>query len=241
MKHIFFLLVVCCLSKTFVYSQTPLRFRAGLSLGAVATDIPGMDTRDVDSDFKKLGFSFGGLINTQFSKNTLQLEINFTQKGSQQDPDTLNEGYYRLNLNYIDIPLIFRHKIHVNIRKKPMDRLEVEGGVSVERLVGYSFTDATNYPGQVNKNAFNNTTASILAGLNFNFSQNLYFCLRYSNSFIPALKRQNIPLHLIRYAYNSGNNQVVLFSVKYVFGSPNPTVSDGKGSKPAGVPALIPQ
>ncbi|HEV7230178.1 MAG TPA: hypothetical protein VGO45_02550, partial [Bacteroidia bacterium] len=123
-------------------------------------------------------------------------------------------------LNYIDVPVIFRHKLHMNIRRKPMDRLEIEGGVSFDRLISYSYTDGTNYPRVVNPNTLNSTTGSLLAGLNFNLTPHLYFTLRYSNSFIPALKRNSVPAAFYRYAYNSGNNQVVLFAVKYVFGLP---------------------
>jgi hypothetical protein len=208
------------------FAQGPSRFRAGLSMGAVATDIPGTDTRDNDSDFKKLGFTFGAFVNSELSaKNILQLEINFTQKGAQQDPDSLNNGYFKLSLNYIDVPLIFRHKMHLNIRHKPMDKLEIEGGIALEQLISYTNIDGTNYQLPIDKNTFNTTTASILAGLNFNLTPHIYFCLRYSNSFIPAVKRNSIPAAFFRYAYNSGNNQVVLFAVKYVFGTPKALAS----------------
>jgi hypothetical protein len=226
MKHIriapfFIVLLAIAVQSLAQSSSTPSRFRAGISLGAVATDIPGTDTRDNDSDFKKLGFTFGALVSTELSaKNTLQLEINFTQKGAQQDPDTLNNDYFRLALNYIDVPLIFRHKLHLNIRRKPMDKLEIEAGASFDRLISYAYTDGTNYPRTVNPNTLNSTTASVLAGLNFHLTPHIYFTLRYSNSFIPALKRNSVPPAFYRYAYNSGNNQVVLFAVKYVFGLP---------------------
>jgi opacity protein-like surface antigen len=209
------------------------RFRAGLTFGAVATDIPGMDTRDKDSDFSKLGFSFGAIINTRVSeKNTMQLEINYVMKGSMQRPDSNNMGYFKMNLNYIEVPLIFRHTIRMNIHRKPVDRLEVEGGFSVGRLVTYSFTDESNYQQVVDVNALNFTDVSVLGGLSFNFTPNIYFTIRYSNSVIPSIKRNKIDPAFVRYTWNNGNNQVVLMSVKYVFGKPRPIAAKANTPPP---------
>jgi hypothetical protein len=197
--------------------NTP-RFRAGLTFGPVATDVHGTDTRDSDSDFSKLGFSFGLLVNTALSeKNILQFEINYIQKGAQQKPDSANNGYFRLALNYIEVPLVFRRKMHMNIRKKPNDRLDLEGGVSYARLVGYSY-NVDNYALVVDSKKLNTGEVSLLAGINYNFTPSISFGFRYSNSITPAIVRNSIPAQFFFYAYNSGNNQVVLFSFRYVLG-----------------------
>jgi hypothetical protein len=195
------------------------RFRAGLTFGAVATDIPGTDTRDKDSDFSKLGLSFGGIINTRLNeKNTLQLEINYCMKGAQQQPDSNNQGYFKMALGYIEVPILIRHTLHMNIRRKPMERLELEGGFSGGRLVNAGFTDGMNYPQPITPGSLNSTDFSVLGGLNFNFTPNIYFTLRYSNSLIPVINRNDINPAFVRYTWNNGNNQVILMAIKYVFG-----------------------
>jgi len=195
------------------------RFRAGLTFGAVATDIPGTDTRDKDSDFNKLGLSFGAIINTRLSeKNTLQLEINYVMKGAQQQPDSNNNGYFKMTLPYIEVPILMRHTLRMNIRRKPVDRLEIEYGFSGGRLFNPGFVDDSNYPQPITKNSLNYFDVSVLGGLSFNFTPNIYFTLRYSNSVIPVINRNSIDPAFVRYTWNNGNNQVVLFAVKYMFG-----------------------
>ncbi|HXC07262.1 MAG TPA: porin family protein [Bacteroidia bacterium] len=199
------------------------RFRAGLTFGPVASDIPGMDTRDKDSDFNKLGLSFGALVNTRLNeKNVLQMEINYIMKGSSQQPDSANNGYYKLALNYLEVPILIRHTLRMNIRRKPVDKLEVEYGASFARLIGYSFVGQDNYQQQVDLSKLNSTDVSALIGLNYCFTPHIYFTLRYSNSVIPSVKHNAINPDFIRYEWNNGNNQVILFGAHYVFGKDKP-------------------
>jgi hypothetical protein len=209
------------------------RFRAGLTFGAVASDIPGMDTRDKDSDFEKLGFSVGGVVNTRLNpKNVLQVEINYIQKGAQQNPDSLNMGYHRLALNYIEVPLIVRHTIRMNVRRKPVDRLEVHYGASFGRLIGYNWNE-DGYPAPIDLSRLNSNDISLLGGLSFLFTPNIAFNLRYSNSVNQALIGDAIPAYLIRYAWNNGHNQVFLMSVSYIFGGKKKKAGDDGTKAPA--------
>ncbi|MFI5148800.1 MAG: porin family protein [Bacteroidia bacterium] len=208
------------------------RFRAGLTFGPVATDITGMDTRDTDSDFNKLGISFGALVNTRLNeKNVLQLEINYIMKGSSQQPDSNNFGYYKLGLRYLEVPILVRHTMRMNIRRKQVDKLEVEGGVSFGRLIGFSWVGEDNYQQQVDQSKLNFTDVSLFAGVSYNFTPNIYFTFRYGNSVIPVIKRNAINPNFIRYEWNNGNNQTALFAVHYVFGKdrtlkPKPSAPD---------------
>src|SRR3974377_2085409 len=100
-----FLIFFC--EVAFVHAQ---RFNAGFSLGAVASDIHGMDQRDRDNDFNKLGFTVGGIVNTKVNeKNIFQMEINYIQKGSMQNPDSAHMDYYKFVADYVDVALLFRH------------------------------------------------------------------------------------------------------------------------------------
>lgn len=221
MKRGFLLIIlsfVCYLN-----TITAQRFRAGLSGGAVATDVAGADTRDNDNDFNKLGFTVGGIVNTTFrEKNTLQLEINYVQKGSLQRPDSTNNGYYKYTFNYIEVPLIFRRRLHFTLFKKPSNRFDIECGVSAARLVFSQFIGSNNYIQSFDPNEFNKTDVSILAGIDYNITSNMYFCFRYSNSVIPVTKKNPSPGPALVYlpvTFNQGNNLVFQFSFKYVFGN----------------------
>src|ERR1017187_8739910 len=88
-------------SLLFITNSSAQRFQAGLTAGGIASDIPGMDTRDNDADFTKLGYTVGALVSTAISSKALvQLEINYIQKGTAQKPDSLNNGSFRYSFNY---------------------------------------------------------------------------------------------------------------------------------------------
>ncbi|MGZ6413452.1 MAG: outer membrane beta-barrel protein [Bacteroidia bacterium] len=106
------------------------RFVPGLLVGLDATDIVGMDPRD--TDYHKAGFLAGGLVSTKLSeKNSLQFEIRYIQKGSTQPADSSNNYIFRkFSFDYVEVPLILKHKIKFNINKKPVDRFFIEAGLS---------------------------------------------------------------------------------------------------------------
>jgi len=199
-------------------------FRAGFTLGGVASDIPGMDTRDHDVDYNKLGFTIGGLVNTSLNeKNKLQMEINFIQKGSSQPPDSNNNGSFRLILNYIEVPLIYRHRLQFNVRKKPVTSFELECGASYGRVYSMKFYDYTNTLQAIPPGSINLNDISLLAGLEYSITPNFLFCVRYSNSLIPVIVQDPLPpgyprLPFIFYTFNHGDNVVIQFSLKFIFG-----------------------
>ncbi len=194
------------------------RFEAGLTAGAAAADIPGLTY-----NFSKLGFTVGGLVSTAISTKTLvQLEINYIQKGASHAPtDSLNNGSFRYSFNYLEIPLIFRRHLHFMIFKKPSTNFDLEGGASVARLFSYNYVDATHYPQGIPSGTLNNTDVSLIAGLDYNFTSNLIFCIRYTNSVIPVFVKSKLPSNqFLFYSLNKGQNAVFQFTLKFVF-SPN--------------------
>src|SRR5262245_46820191 len=111
-----------------VYSQ---RFNGGITAGLLASDLVGLDS--YDTDFNKAGLTFGGLVNTHISpKGLLQFELYYIQKGSNQLPDSANNYYdtFKLNLDYVEGALLYKHRIPVIVNKKPLDRVELEAGPS---------------------------------------------------------------------------------------------------------------
>lgn len=195
------------------------KFNAGFSLGLCATDISGAGTRDGDSDFHKIGFTAGGLINTPINKkNVFQFEINFIQKGSSQPPDSNNNGYYKIALAYVEVPLLVKRHVTFTLKKKPVNKVDLEAGASIGRMISRTVVGNTNYNIATPDKLFNRTDISILLGADYNFTKNVYFCFRYSNSIIPAIKRNTPNLNFITYTFNRGNNMVFQFSFKFVFG-----------------------
>jgi Outer membrane protein beta-barrel domain len=193
-------------------------FRAGFTLGAVRSDVDGMDSRDRDNDFHKLGFVAGGIISSALGKrNVFQMEMNYIQKGTVQPPDSMNNGYYKLGIDYVEVPFMIRHHFSFNIGKMKIDRFDWEAGASIARMVRHDWV-LDNYPAPLNLSNMNRTDVSLMLGANYNFSSRICLNIRYTNSVIPAIKHNVIPSYLMRYYFNSGNNMVIHVSLKFIFG-----------------------
>ena len=196
------------------------KFNAGFSGGLVVSDIDGADTRDTDNDFHKLGFTAGGVVNTQIAKRTLlQFELNYIQKGSLQPPDSINNGYFKIALAYVEIPLLLRQQIFFNWKGKKINKIDLEAGVSYGKMIQRTVIGNTNYVISNTSNYYNTNDVSVLVGADYNFTKNILFCFRYSNSVIPAIKRTAIRPGFYSYAYNRGNNLAFQFSFKFIFGA----------------------
>jgi hypothetical protein len=208
------------------------RFRAGISVGPVITDIQGADTRDFDNDFYKVGIAAGGIVNTKLTEqNSFQFEINYVPKGSMQKPDSMNMGYYKLKLNYVEVPFVFRHRMQFTLNKKPRTHLETEIGASLGRMIKFEEI-VDNYSQTFGTGNVHKTDISILMGLNYDFNEHFYFGVRYANSVIPALKRNSIDPLFFRFTFNNGNNMVWQLSFHYVFGKTAP-IPDDESSAPS--------
>ena len=216
-RHLLFVLMGIIVSP--VFSQN--RFKVGLLAGAVATDVKGMDLRDADNDFNKLGFTIGGFVQSAFTKTlTGQLEINFIQKGSMQRPDSTNNGYYNLQLNYVEVPLLIKKRIQFAVFKIPTNKFELEAGVSFAKLF-YSNYTVDNSTAYLNPATINSIDVSLLGGVSYNFTKNFTFNIRYSNSIVAPIKHdaQISNVNFLPYSFNAGNNMVFHFTLKYVFGN----------------------
>ncbi len=211
----YFLIITLFFCFTTYYSQ---KFNAGFSAGLTVSDIDGADTRDPDNDFHKVGFTAGALVNTQLTKKSiLQFEINYIQKGSLQPPDSLNNGYFKIALGYVEIPILIKRQIYFNWKQKRINKLDIEFGLSYGRMVYNEVVGGTNYTLSSASQYYNYNDVSALLGLDYNFTKNIYFCFRYSNSLIPTIKKNsaNYGTQSI-YTINKGNSMVFQFSFKFV-------------------------
>jgi hypothetical protein len=209
------LIVILTIASNDVFAQ---RFKPGLIFGAVSTDLVGVDP--YDNDFHKASVTVGGLLSTKISaNNSVQFEILYTQKGSLQPADSVNNyTYYKLSLNYIEVPLMLRHNLKININKKPTDRFYFEVGPSFGRLVsikqninGSIYNDQSNFL----KNEF-----AINVGLGCEIVNNLYFNIRFSNSIVSVVEHSSQIKtfnNFFWYTFNMGDNQVFAFTLRYIF------------------------
>ncbi len=198
-------------------------FKPGIIIGLSATDVDGSDTRDNDNDFNKAGFTGGGSLNIKLSdKNSLQFEILYTQKGSLQKGDSTGNGYYKLNLNYVEVPLIFKHNIVFNIKKKRIDNFYLEAGPSFGRLVQVHQEGTSAYGGMY-VNDFKNNEFAINLGIGCRIINNLSADIRYCNSITPVVTQNsnNFSSSFFWYTFNKGNNLGWCFTLRYVFSKNN--------------------
>src|ERR1017187_1953233 len=213
MKIRFLQLLVALLAFTIndTYAQ---RFKMGVVAGFVATDVVGIDP--TDTDFHNAGITLGGLLNTKISENnSIQFEILYTQKGSLQPADSANNyNLYKLSLNYVEVPVMFRHNLQFNINKKPVDRFYLEAGPSYGRLVGIKVVSSSPYYYDGN---FRNNEVALNIGVGSRILKNLYFNVRFSNSIIAAVKNQKQINSFIWYTYNKGDNILFSFTLRYIF------------------------
>jgi len=190
------------------------QFHAGLYGGLNVTDVDGTNITGTDAGFQKFGFTFGSYVNTAVSANNiLQMEIGYSQKGYLNEPDgTHRNNYSQLNLNYIETALLLRHRIHFKLWNKPRNKFDIEGGISIGKLIySYYSVQSIEYPLDLNT-----TDISPFTGISYNFSPNVGIEFRYYNSITPIINRDtpNDSYSLYYGSRNRGDNLVFQFKLK---------------------------
>lgn len=105
-KHLFLILVILsAFSYKQVYSQ---RFLGGITVGMNLSQVDG----DEFYGFHKVGLCVGPQVSLPFGpkkKWSTTLELLYSQRGSRAGvkyPDSIEDGSYKLNLDYLDIPFL---------------------------------------------------------------------------------------------------------------------------------------
>lgn len=184
-------------------SSIAQRFNAGIIAGFTATQVSG----DKLAGYDKPGFQFGALASTALSqKFDVSFQILYTQKGSKRK-SRVDQGdfeYYRMRLNYIEVPLMVTYKYS--------KRFHFESGISFGRLV--SSKEEDQYGEILDRKEFKNYEFGFLAGMNYMLLDNFYLNLQISNSILPIRDFDGSELYrLDRDQFNSG----LLFTFKYIF------------------------
>ncbi|MBS1637473.1 MAG: PorT family protein [Bacteroidetes bacterium] len=157
---------------TLAAQQEPKTFNLLINAGITACQVHG----DSYNGFHKLGGMGGvGVEYTVSGKFAPSLYIQFIQKGAQHNPNPAKgdlKAYY-LNLNYVEVPLLFTYK---------QQRFLFDIGVSAGYLISYyEGTELGNITGY---SPFRKMEYSVKAGLGYKLSEKFYANVRSSNSFI---------------------------------------------------------
>jgi hypothetical protein len=176
-----------CLSFLFILISfsfsglSQLEFSGGIELGVSSTQLSG----DALSGFDKFGLSAGPYVRTTFSeKSSARLGILYLNKGSKKNANPKNGDLitYAIRLNYVEVPITYSYSIH-NIR--------AEGGLAIGRLISSSElgTDGRErgfvFP-------FEKMDYSVIVGVNYFFSENIFVNGRWSQSVIPVRKSPSV-------------------------------------------------
>jgi len=211
----------------FIVGNAFAQFKAGPTIAFVISDINGANSAPNRKNFHKIGFAGGLAVNSRVAKKTLiQFELTYIQKGSMQPPDSLNNGYYKIALDYVEIPVFVRQQLFFNWKGKRINKVDLELGASYGRMIRRNVIGNTNYQLNGTEELYNTNDVSLLAGLDFNFTQNVCFNFRYSNSLIPAIKRTALRNGFVSQTFNRGNNMVFQLGFKFMFGAKEKTTSE---------------
>ncbi len=210
------LLILLSLTSAFQVLTSDLHgqsFGGGVIAGATFSQILGTDIYG----FQKAGFVGGVYANRKIkTKSAIQLEMVFVQKGLRKFyKDSVSGGtsFVNRNLNYIEVPLIFRTKLK--------GRFDFEIGLSGAVLISTKFRNE-NGEGELydfNQQPFNRFEFGCLGGLNFRISDSFDLNLRYLNSVLRIRKHQAGQTQLYGgLRLNNGEyNSVLQISLRYKF------------------------
>lgn len=231
MKRLLFLPLILTLAITANAQQ----FKIGAVAGIAITDVQGFNQTEIPT-FRKGGAIIGGVVNTHIGNTTrMQLEISYVQRGSQIPPDSTHlNNYYLLRLNYIDVSLMVRQPIHLSINHKVSDKYGLLAGLTYGTLIYQSYNaQSVYYDMSANLNTYE---ANVFFGFYYNFTPNLFFDLRYSNTFLPVIKSNATSVGGVFYPYfnswNDGNNIGFEIRLGYTFGGGSTSNDAGPSSPP---------
>jgi len=209
-KYIIFLLIF-----TLALTAKSQQFNGGIMAGVAGSQVAG-DIMYTGNDtiglygFHKAGIFAGGFVNLQISEHSaFQMELEFFQKGSRENPDSSNnQNQYLFRVNYVELPVFYQY-----IAGK---RFKLEVGPSLGFLINYY--EESNYYEIKGGIRPARLTFQINAGLYINITSSLMFNIRTSNSLL-NIRSENATGDIRRiFPGNYGQfNDCLVFSLFYQF------------------------
>lgn len=206
MKKIMFIVVL-------FWSITQLKaqvFQTGVLAGISGAQVEG----DGYGGYKKAGVIIGGFTGIELSDHwETQFEIYYINKGSKKNPhpDKGDYEYFKLNLDYIEIPVTIRFKYQ---------KFKLEAGLYYGVLIHHHIEDQfgvrvlQNYP-------FKKRDVGGLFGLSYQLNDHISVNLRSKSSILPIRDFQNKDsnIGMLNKLFNRGwYNMDLNLSLRYHFG-----------------------
>ncbi len=173
--------------------STDKSFKSGAKLGLNTSQMMG----DGYSGYNKLNIQGGFYLNKHLSESSLiQFELLYIRKGSYDpgDPENGNFNTYRLQLDYIEVPLLYQYNL---------DKFIFEIGPGIGVLFNTLEEDAN---GVVPASGFNWRPFEIdaMAGVNYQLNEHVSFNIRIHQSLLSIVSTRIItPYGAFGGAYNS--------------------------------------
>jgi len=198
-----FIFVIFGFGKNQLFSQD---FQGGVFAGINGSQVAG----DHGGGYNKAGIFGGGFVKYGFTdKWAAQMEIEYSQKGSRFNPTEENNYYqYLLRVDYIDIPLL----VQFHASKK----IVFELGASYSYLL-HNYEEVYFSQDVVNR-GFNQSSANLVAGMYYYFTENIFVNLRTSNGLTP-LRNDPTKGYTARLGKAGQYNDLLSLSLWYNFGS----------------------
>ena len=189
-----------------VFSAKSQEFNGGLMAGVAGAQVAG----DAYYGFHKAGIFAGGFVSLQISEHsTFQMELEYFQKGSRENPDSSNNyNQYLFRVNYVELPVLYQYSAG--------KRFKFEFGPSLGFLVNYY--EESNYYEIKGGNPAAKVTFQVNAGMYIYIFNKLSFNIRTSNSML-NIRSDNATGDIIRiFPGNYGQfNDCLVFSLYYQF------------------------
>lgn len=187
-------------------AKAQTKFGGGVSVGLAVSQVSG----DNLSGFNKPGAFAGVFGNYAFnSRNWFQAEINFIQRGSYKAPKDEDNTLYSLNLNYIEVPLLYKIMPKGN-------HFIFEIGPAISYLVSARERSEI---GEITTNPpFKQTALDIQGGINYRLGKGFLLNFRASQSILQVRNHQgDVNFRLNRGQYLS----TLSFTLRYDFNTEN--------------------
>lgn len=189
--------LIAFLASSFL-SLGQLEFSGGVELGAVTSQVSG----DALSGYDKFGLSGGPFVRATFSEtSSARMSILYVNKGSRRNanPDNGDFRTYVLRLDYLEVPILYNYtykSFRAELGIAPgflINSVEIEDGQK------RPFIDP-----------FETLEFSVIGGLNYMFTENLFVNARFSQSIIPVRKAPSVANPLSFYEAGQYNSVIQL-------------------------------
>ena len=202
MKHkTTFLVFSLFLLLSFGASLRAQQFEGGITGGIAGSQVNG----DALGGYEKAGLAFGPYVKLSLTpKSSLQMQLEYFQKGSRSNPDSTNNFQsYLLRLNYLQIPVYYQYKYN--------DFFGFHAGLSYGVLI-HNYEERNGYEVFTPQYPFENRDLSAHAGIHWFATEQLSVKLEVAHSLLYIREQTEGTL----WFFNQGQyNHYLLLALQY--------------------------